>query len=184
VALITTLIYSTELRQLNLLKTSNQYERSMKKRILQNLGKVFGFIAVSSIFICCNTNNEIGTANTMFIISGTVTDSISNAPINNIKLVLTKSYPITSGGISSIKTDTVFKGVSDAVGAYKFQFYTLPPNDMIFKLNVSDIDGNSNGSYNDREVTVLIESINWERKASDVNGGRVSKTQNVKLLSK
>ena len=156
----------------------------MKKKIQKNLSRVFGLIVISSIFIACNTNNEIGTATTMFIISGTVTDSITSLPINNIKLVLTKSYPITSGGISSIKTDTVFKGSSDAVGAYKFQFYTLPPNDMIFKLNVSDIDGNSNGSYNDREVTVLIESINWERKASDVNGGRVSKTQNVKLLSK
>jgi len=156
----------------------------MKKRILQNLGKLFGFIVVSSIFISCNTNNEIGTASTNFTISGTVTDSISSLPINGIKLVLTKSYPITSGGISSIKTDTVFKGFSDAVGAYKFQFYTLPPNDMTFKLNVSDIDGNSNGTYNDRNVSVLIESYNWDRKASDVNGGRVSKTQNVKLLSK
>ena len=152
--------------------------------MLLHLSKVFSLMVVTGIFISCNTNNEIGTSNTMFVISGTVTDSISSLPINGIKLVLTKSYPITSGGISSIKTDTVFKGSSDAVGAYKFQFYTLPPNDMIFKLNVSDIDGNSNGSYNDREVTVLIESINWERKASDVNGGRVSKTQNVKLLSK
>ncbi|HEY5507924.1 MAG TPA: radical SAM-associated putative lipoprotein [Paludibacter sp.] len=156
----------------------------MKKRILQNLSKAFTIIVVSSIFISCNTNNGIGTASTNFTISGTVTDSISNAPINNIKLVLTKSYPVTSAGISSIKTDTVFKGFSDAVGAYKFQFYTLPPNDMTFKLNASDIDDSSNGTYNDRNVSVLIESYNWDRKASDVNGGKVSKTQNVKLLSK
>jgi putative lipoprotein (rSAM/lipoprotein system) len=184
VALITTLIYSTELRQLYLLKTSNQYERNMKKKILLHLSKVFTFIVVSSIFICCNTSNEIGTATTMFVISGTVTDSISNAPINNINLVLTKSYPIAGGGISSIKTDTLFKGTSDALGAYKFQFLTLPPNDMTFKLSASDIDGNKNGTYNDRNVTVLIESYNWDRKASDVNGGRVTKTQNIKLLSK
>ena len=141
-------------------------------------------MVVTGIFISCNTNNEIGTSNTMFVISGTVTDSISSLPINGIKLVLTKSYPITSGGISSIKTDTVFKGVSDAVGAYKFQFYTLPPNDMTFKLNASDIDGSSNGAYSDRDVTVLIESFNWDRKASDVSGRSVTKTQNVKLLSK
>lgn len=152
--------------------------------MLLHLSKVFSLMVVTGIFISCNTNNEIGTSNTMFVISGTVTDSISSLPINGIKLVLTKSYPITSGGISSIKTDTVFKGVSDAVGAYKFQFYTLPPNDMTFKLNASDIDGSSNGAYNDRVVTVLIESFNWDRKASDVNGGRVTKTQNVKLLSK
>ena len=152
--------------------------------MLLHLSKVFSLMVVTGIFISCNTNNEIGTSNTMFVISGTVTDSISSLPINGIKLVLTKSYPITSGGISSIKTDTVFKGSSDAVGAYKFQFYTLPPNDMTFKLSASDIDGSSNGAYSDRDVTVLIEAINWERKASDVNGGRVSKTQNVKLLSK
>jgi len=152
--------------------------------MLLHLSKVFSLMVVTGIFISCNTNNEIGTSNTMFVISGTVTDSISSLPINGIKLVLTKSYPITTGGISSIKTDTVFKGVSDAVGAYKFQFYTLPPNDMTFKLSASDIDGSSNGAYSDRDVTVLIEAINWERKASDVNGGRVSKTQNVKLLSK
>jgi len=156
----------------------------MKKKMLLHLSKVFSLMVVTGIFISCNTNNEIGTSNTMFVISGTVTDSISSLPINGIKLILTKSYPITSGGISSIKTDTVFKGVSDAVGAYKFQFYTLPPNDMTFKLSASDIDGSSNGAYSDRDVTVLIEAINWERKASDVNGGRVSKTQNVKLLSK
>jgi len=156
----------------------------MKKKILLHLSKVFALIVISSIFISCNTNNEIGTATTMFVISGTVTDSVSSNPINNIKLVLTKSYPITSGGISSIKTDTVFKGFSDALGAYKFQFYTLPPNDMTFKLMASDIDSNQNGTYNDSDVTVLIESYNWDRKASDVNGGRVSKTQNVKLLSK
>lgn len=120
----------------------------------------------------------------MFVISGTVTDSVSSLPINGIKLVLTKSYPITSAGISSVKTDTVFKGFSDALGTYKFQFLTLPPNDMTFKLNASDIDAANNGSYNDREVTVLIESFNWDRKASDVSGGRVTKTQNVKLLSK
>jgi len=152
--------------------------------MLLHLSKVFSLMVVTGIFISCNTNNEIGTSNTMFVISGTVTDSISSLPINGIKLILTKSYPITGGGISSIKTDTVFKGVSDAVGAYKFQFYTLPPNDMTFKLSASDIDGSSNGAYSDRDVTVLIEAINWERKASDVNGGRVSKTQNVKLLSK
>ena len=152
--------------------------------MLLHLSKVFSLMVVTGIFISCNTNNEIGTSNTMFVISGTVIDSISSLPINGIKLILTKSYPITSGGISSIKTDTVFKGVSDAVGAYKFQFYTLPPNDMTFKLNASDIDGSSNGAYSDRDVTVLIESFNWDRKASDVSGGRVTKTQNVKLLSK
>jgi putative lipoprotein (rSAM/lipoprotein system) len=173
-----------QLRLPCLLTTSNQHKRNMKKKILLHLCKVFTLIVASVIFISCNTNNEIGTATTLFVISGTVTDSVSSNPISNIKLVLTKSYPITSAGISSIKTDTVFKGLSDALGAYKFQFYTLPPNDMTFKLNASDVDGNGNGSYNDREVTVLIESINWERKASDVNGGRVSKTQNVKLLSK
>lgn len=156
----------------------------MKKKTLLHLSKVFALIVASGIFISCNTNNEIGTATTMFVISGTVTDSASNNPINNIKLVLTKSYPITSAGISSVKTDTVFKGFSDALGAYKFQFLTLPPNDMTFKLNASDIDAGNNGTYNDREVTVLIASFNWERKASDVSGGRVTKTQNVKLLSR
>ncbi len=156
----------------------------MKKKIQKNLSTVFGLIFISSLFIACNTNNEIGTATTMFIISGTVTDSTTNNPINEIKLVLTKSYPITSAGISSIKTDTVFKGFSDALGAYKFQFYTLPPNDMTFKLSASDVDADKNGIYNDREVTVLIESINWERKASAVNGGRVTKTQNVKLMAR
>lgn len=156
----------------------------MKKKILLHLSKVFTLIVASVLFISCNTNNEIGTSNTMFVISGTVTDSVGSTPISNIKLVLTKSYPITSAGISSVKTDTVFKGFSDALGTYKFQFYTLPPNDMTFKLNASDIDGNQNGTYNDRNVTVLIESFNWDRKASDVNGGRVTKTQNVKLLSK
>ena len=156
----------------------------MKKRILQNLSKVFALIVISSIFVSCNTNNEIGTATTMFVISGTVTDSISSLPINNIKLVLTKSYSVTNGGISSIKTDTLFSGLSDALGAYKFQFQTLPPNDMTFKLRASDIDGNNNGMFNEREVTVLIESFNWDRKASDVNGGRVTKTQNIKLLKK
>ena len=120
----------------------------------------------------------------MFVISGTVTDSASNNPINNIKLVLTKSYPVTSAGTSSIKTDTVFKGLSDALGAYKFQFNTLPPSDMTFKLSASDVDADKNGIYNDREVAVLIESINWERKASDVNGGRVTKTQNIKLMAR
>jgi putative lipoprotein (rSAM/lipoprotein system) len=154
----------------------------MKKKILLHLSTVFSLMVVLGIFTSCNTNNEIGTSNTMFVISGTVTDSISSLPINGIKLVLTKSHPITSAGISSIKTDTVFSGFSDASGTYKFQFYTLPPNDMTFKLNASDIDGNQNGVYNDRNVTVLIESFNWDRKASDVNGGRVTKTQNVKLM--
>jgi len=156
----------------------------MKKKIQKNLSRIFSLIVISSIFIACNTNNEIGTATTMFIISGTVTDSTTNNPINDIKLVLTKSYPITSAGINSIKTDTVFSGSSDATGAYKLQFLTLPPNDMTFKLKAIDVDNSNNGSYNDREVTVLIESVNWERKASDVNGGRVSKTQNIKLLSR
>ena len=156
----------------------------MKKIILQHLSRAFAFIAVSGIFISCNTNNEIGTATTMFVISGTVTDSINNTPISNIKLVLTKSYPVTSAGINTIKTDTVFSGLSDASGTYKFQFLTLPPNDMTFKLKASDIDDSNNGTYNYREVTVLIESYNWERKASDVNGGRVTKTQNIKLMSR
>lgn len=156
----------------------------MKKKILLHLCKAFALIVVSGIFTSCNTNNEIGTASTNFTISGTVTDSTSNAPISSINLVLTKSYPITSGGISSIKTDTVFKGISDALGAYKFQFLTLPPNDMTFKLSASDIDGNQNGTYNDRNVTVLIEPFNWDRKASDVNGGRVTKTQNIKLMQR
>jgi putative lipoprotein (rSAM/lipoprotein system) len=154
----------------------------MKKKIHLHLCKAFALIVVSGIFTSCNTNNEIGTSTTMFVISGAVTDSISNVPINNINLVLTKSYPITGGGVNSIKTDTVFKGISDALGAYKFQFLTLPPNDMTFKLSASDIDGNKNGTYNDRNVTVLIESFNWDRKASDVNGGRVTKTQNIKLM--
>lgn len=166
------------------IKASNQHKRNIKKKILLHLCKAFALIVVSGIIISCNTNNEIDTSTTMFIIGGTVTDSISVLPINGIKLVLTKSYPITSGGVSSVKTDTVFKGISDALGTYKFQFLTLPPNDMTFKLSASDIDGNQNGTYNDRNVTVLIESFNWDRKASDVNGGRVKKIQNVKLMSR
>lgn len=156
----------------------------MKKKTLLHLSKVFALIVASGIFISCNTNNEIGTATTMFVISGTVTDSITSLPINNIKLVLTKSYAVTNGGVNAIKTDTVFSGFSDATGGYKLQFYTLPPNDMTFKLKALDTDGSTNGTFNDREVTVVIESFNWDRKASDVNGGRVTKTQNVKLLSK
>ncbi len=156
----------------------------MKKKTLLQLYKVLTLFFISSIFISCNTNNEIGIATTMFIISGTITDSISSHPINNVKLVLTKSTPITVGGINSIKTDTVFDGFSDASGAYKFQFYALPPNDMTFKLKASDVDGSSNGTFHDKDVTVLIEAINWDRKTSDVTGGRVTKKQDVKLLPK
>ena len=137
------------------------------------------FIAVClTSFSGCNPDEEVEIIPTNFTFNGTVTDTQSSTAITNVHLAITNSYQIIENGITKTKVDTIIKGASNQDGSYSLKFNALPPND--YKITAQDISGN----YQTTETPIVIEAINWERKASDVNGGKVSKKIDLKLQKK
>ena len=137
------------------------------------------FIAiVSTSFFACNPDEEVEIIPTSFTFYGTVTDNQNSAALSNIKIAITNSYSVNENGVTKTRVDTIFKGTSDQTGNYSLKFTALPPHD--YKITTQDISGN----YQTTETPIVIDAINWDRKASDVNGGKVSKKIDIKLLKR
>jgi len=150
----------------------------MKKRILSFYDKlIMLLLGLFSFLTACDdvTNNPVicmyGVPSSQFIVKGVVTDSLTNTPIKNIQVTLSKSIVVEGGTYYS--ADTAF---TDETGKYSVVLYGngLPFWSIPAEVKVEDIDGVNNGGIFLSESTTI--TVNLEDSTESV-----SKTQDFKL---
>ena len=131
--------------------------KSSIKRIIAKLFQILGISSLLTAFGCGNSNRYIamygvgqvdmyGSPSNFFILDGTVTDS-NGEPIKGIK--------ITAKGIHEDAPSEDFTFTySDEEGNYSIKWRDSNRSEMNFIVTAEDVDGEENGSFNDRTIIV------------------------------
>jgi putative lipoprotein (rSAM/lipoprotein system) len=148
----------------------------MKNKSLKFFDKiVMALMGLFPFFSGCDEPREMyGTPTADYLILGTVTDSLTNAPVQNIRVSLkNQTEPFTP-------SDTVY---TDAAGKYSISFQAFPYESVPFHLKVEDIDGESNGGpYLTEEGIAEITATNLDKsKANGWYSGKFTANKNFKL---
>lgn len=149
----------------------------MIKQLIKHFDKIILLIlGIAGLASCENTLAEYGVPSADYQIKGTVTDSVTNAPLKNIRVIRRFVENPLYG-------DTIY---TDAEGKYNINFTTYPVDNPQFSLKIEDADGALNGGeFAEREVTVKITSADWvDDGDDDWYYGKAVKTANVKLQYK
>ena len=108
---------------------------------------------------------EYGTPSADFIINGVIENQASQ-PISNIKVIMTRD---------SVNTNTE--------GKFSLKNTAFPAN-QTFNIKIRDIDGTANGSYQDKDTTILFDSNTYTNGNGHWYRGKVEKSVIIKLTSK
>ena len=108
---------------------------------------------------------EYGTPSADFIINGVIENQASQ-PIPNIKVVMTRD---------SVNTNTE--------GKFSLKNTTFP-NNQTFNIKIRDIDGAVNGSYQDKDTTIVFDNNTYTNGDGHWYRGKVEKSVVIKLTSK
>ena len=108
---------------------------------------------------------EYGTPSADFIINGVIENQASQ-PIPNIKVVMTRD---------SVNTNTD--------GKFSLKNTTFP-NNQTFNIKIRDIDGAVNGSYQDKDTTIVFDNNTYTNGDGHWYRGKVEKSVVIKLTSK
>ena len=109
---------------------------------------------------------EYGVPYANYELTGTVTDSITSIPIQNIKVTVTNTHTYTEKDSTFTRTDTLVSKGTDKTGKYDIRFEFFPLEELTFEIKTEDNDGPANGgdfSPVNRQVTF---------KSSDLSGGK------------
>lgn len=106
-----------------------------------------------------------GTPSADFVINGVVKNQ-ANQPISNIKVVM--SY------------DSIYTDVS---GKFILKNRTFPAN-QTFNVKLRDIDGAANGSYQDKDTTIVFNNNSYTNGDGHWYSGKVEQSVEIKLTSK
>ena len=127
---------------------------------------------------------EYGVPHADYEINGTVTDSITSAPVKNVQVTISRSVTTVQKDTTFTHVDTLAVKGTDSSGKYDAQFQTFPLEDLSFNVKVNDIDGPSNGGE------FLSKQLDIVFKLSDLSGGKgwyngkALKTMDFKLKKK
>jgi putative lipoprotein (rSAM/lipoprotein system) len=152
----------------------------MIKRIHRTITKGANWILAGILSILgfsgCEINNgveEYGTPYATFSFHGKVANN-AKKPVKGIKVEVCEGqggYPVT---------DSV---LTNETGQYSIQFQTFPNEN--FRVIVSDIDGEANGSYQNDTIRVKISDKDYYEKGNGSwNYGLASKEVDVVLKEK
>ncbi len=143
----------------------------VKKRFLKIVSGILGLLFGALSFAACYGMPipEYGSPSASYELNGTIKSSLSDSGINKLKvsfLDLGETYPITDVS-------------TDENGSYKI-FVNSFPRDK-FKLSVKDIDGDENGSYAHKDLTVDFSDVSYTDGDGKWYNGKKSKNLDVKL---
>lgn len=146
------------------------------KQIIKYFDRIVLLILSVVGLASCETMAEYGTPNADFQIKGTVTDSVTNTPLKNIRVIRRFVQNPLYG-------DTIY---TDADGKYNMNFNDFPVDNPQFTLKIEDVDGTQNGGeFSDRELITKITSTDWVDDGDDNwYYGKAVKNQDVKLKYK
>jgi len=149
----------------------------MKKRALKVFDKfVMALMGLFPFFSGCDEPREMyGTPTADYLIKGTVTDDLTNTPIEDIRVVVRNS----KDSLFRL-ADTVY---TDNNGKYAFTFSSFPDENVLYDLKAEDIDGAANGGvFNSKEIATTLAEATWDRsKAGNWYTGKATIIKDIKL---
>jgi putative lipoprotein (rSAM/lipoprotein system) len=160
----------------------------MKKFILKPYDKfiiaLLTFIGTLTGCDFIHTPAEYGTPYADFEIKGTVTDSISSAPVQHVRVTVTQDHPYTSHDSALIHIDTLAVKETDSAGKYDIQFEDFPLEAQTFKVKAEDVDGSANmGEFAPQQKNASFTQSDLSGGKGWYNGKAV-KTIDIKLKKK
>ena len=162
----------------------------MKRLILKPYDKIImALLGLIGLLTGCNLINppvaEYGVPTADYEISGTVTDSITSAPVKNVQVVLSRSVTTVQKDTTFTHVDTLAVKETDSSGKYDAQFHFFPFDNLSFNVKVNDIDGPANGGdYSVKKIDVLFMLSDLSGSNGNWYHGKAAKTVDFKLKKK
>ena len=125
---------------------------------------------------------EYGTPHAEYEIKGTVTDSLTAAPVQHARIIISQTY--NEGDLIAPRIDTLALKETDSTGKYDIQIQDFPSDSITFQVTVVDIDGTANGGdFVSQEKDVLFKQSDLKGANGWYNGTTV-KVIDFKLKKK
>ena len=149
--------------------------KKIKKGFRKALSGLLTVLGITSIITACSGTEdgpvmygppapEYGVPGNIYVVEGTVTGA-ENKPVEGIQVgVVNKDY---SAEYSSPDSYYRVSETTDENGNYKLEWWANR-DDIEFKIEAVDIDGEENGSYSDKTVEVKFTDEN--RTGTSMNG--------------
>jgi putative lipoprotein (rSAM/lipoprotein system) len=155
----------------------NKNRLDMKNNSLKFFDKlIMALMGLFPFYTACDDEPRemYGTPTADYLIMGTVTDSLTNTPVQHIRVSIKDSVE------PFIPSDTVY---TDAAGKYSFSFQLFPYGSVPFKLKIEDIDGESNGGpyLTEEGITEVAATSLDKSKAKGWYSGKITAVKNFKL---
>ncbi len=148
----------------------------MKNTSLKFFDKLLmALMGLFPFFSGCDEPREMyGTPTADYHLLGTVTDSLTNAPVQNIRVSLQDPNNPYS------PKDTTY---TDVAGKYSFSFQAFPYESIPYSLKAEDIDGALNGGiYLTEEGLTEVTATSLDKsKANGWYSGKITATKDFKL---
>jgi putative lipoprotein (rSAM/lipoprotein system) len=141
----------------------------MKKLIIKSFDRfLLVLLGLIGFLTGCSIINpipvEYGTPHADYEMKGTVTDSLTAAPVQNARIII--SQTLNQGDLVAPRIDTLALKETDSTGKYDILVQDFPIDGITFQVTVVDIDGTANGGdFVSQEKDVIF-------KQSDLTGGK------------
>lgn len=158
----------------------NQVRISLLKKFNTLLGLLLAILGFS---VSCDpiTQVEYGTPSADFKIIGKIESVATNNAIEGIQVTMKRKVETSDSTAQLIGVDSI---LSVANGTYELIEYGGFPDDKIYYINVHDIDGDLNGSYQEMDTTIEFIDPSYSGGDGNWDKGLASKELNIKLKPK
>lgn len=162
----------------------------MKKLILKPYDKIIvALLGIIGFLTGCSIINppvaEYGVPTADYEIKGTVTDSITSTPIENAKVLITRTQTYLDQNIAKTYTDTLAIKETDNTGKYDITVQGFPQEEVGFQVKIEDIDGTANGGdFNSQQKSIVFKNTDLTSGKTGWYSGKAVKTQDFKLKKK
>lgn len=145
-----------------------------QRKILKLFNKgIFGFLGLLSFSSCESFTTEYGMPNANYKLNINVLSQTESKAIKGIQA----KYTI-------IENNTVYSedmAFSDENGQFSIELQGVFPSDYTFGIELTDVDGEENGSYQAREYSVVLTSSELQGGDGDWFHGSVERDVDIHL---
>jgi len=162
----------------------------MKKRFLRPYDKIIiAILGLIGFLTGCDLIHppvaEYGVPHADYEITGTVTDSITSLPIQNIKVTVTRVQTYIEKDSTFTHTDTLAVKETDIAGKYDIGFEFFPLDELTFEIKIEDTDGQANGGdFSSLQKEVVFKHSDLSGSKGGWYDGKAIKTLDIKLKKK
>lgn len=162
----------------------------MKKLILKPYDKIIvALLGLIGLLTGCDLIHqpvaEYGVPHAEYEIKGTVTDSITSTPVQDIRVIVTRTQTYTEKDSTLTHIDTLALKKTDSQGKFDIQVEFFPLDELTFKVKTDDPDGPANGGdFVSQQKDVLFKHSDLIGSNGGWYDGKAVKTIDIKLKKK